>query len=182
MASSAHACLPSPDDTLVSSAVLGGHTSVTDTDRPYYTKMCRNSPYIAVQMSHLLVTWVSPAKTSWDAIWAQGRNHILDGAYVWVLPGKYDWMVHAWWQCGLLLPLPLNSFNSLFSRTTWVSWYQKGRTIVDFKWSKRWWSGSDISWTTCKSFALCSRQTTTPAPHHPIFMGPMLFLTPNQQC
>jgi len=23
-------------------------------------------------------------------------------------------------------------FNGLFSRTTWVSWYQKGRIILDF--------------------------------------------------
>jgi len=23
-------------------------------------------------------------------------------------------------------------FNDLFSRTTWVSWYQKGKTILDF--------------------------------------------------
>jgi len=41
-----------------------------------------------------------------------------------------------------------------------------------FCWSKRWWGGSGISWTTCKTFALCSRQTTTPAPHHSIFYRP----------
>ena len=35
-----------------------------------------------------------------------------------------------------------------------------------FCWSKRWRGGSDISWTTCKSFAIRSRQITTPAPHH----------------
>ena len=28
--------------------------------------------------------------------------------------------------------LLLHPFNGLFSRTTWVSWYQKGRTILDF--------------------------------------------------
>jgi len=27
-----------------------------------------------------------------------------------------------------------------------------------------------------------SREITTPAPHHSIFKGRMLFLTPNQQC
>jgi len=34
----------------------------------------------------------------------------------------------------------------------------------------------------CKSFALCSRQITMPAPHHSFFTGRMLFLTLNQQC
>jgi len=33
----------------------------------------------------------------------------------------------------------------------------------------------------CKSFTPCSRQITTPAPHHSAFAGRMLFLTPNQQ-
>jgi len=36
-------------------------------------------------------------------------------------------------------------------------------------------SGSGISW------ALRSRQITTPAPHHSVFKGRMPFLTPNQQ-
>ena len=31
-------------------------------------------------------------------------------------------------------------------------------------------SGSGISWAVCKS-APCSRQTTTPAPHHSVFTG-----------
>jgi len=42
-------------------------------------------------------------------------------------------------------------------------------------------SGSGISWAICKS-APCSRQTTTPAPHHSFFTGRMPFLPPNQQC
>jgi len=49
-------------------------------------------------------------------------------------------------------------------------------------WNKRWLGGSGISRTICTSFAPCSRQITTPAPHHFIFTGRMLFLTPNQQC
>jgi len=50
------------------------------------------------------------------------------------------------------------------------------------KWSKRWWGGSGISGTICKSFSPCSRQITIPAPHHPnFFAGQMLHLTPNQQ-
>jgi len=43
-------------------------------------------------------------------------------------------------------------------------------------------SGSGISWTIYKSFAPRCRQTTMPAPHHSIFTGRMLVLTPNQQC
>ena len=41
-------------------------------------------------------------------------------------------------------------------------------------------SGSGISWAICKS-APCSRQITTPAPHHSFFTGRMPFLPPNQQ-
>jgi len=42
--------------------------------------------------------------------------------------------------------------------------------------------GNGISWTICKQFAPRSRQISTPAPRHSIFMGWMLFLMPNQQC
>jgi len=42
-------------------------------------------------------------------------------------------------------------------------------------------SGSGISWAICKS-AHRSRQIITPAPHHSVFTGRMLFLPPNQQC
>ena len=41
-------------------------------------------------------------------------------------------------------------------------------------------SGSGISWAIRKS-APCSRQITTPAPHHSVFRGRMPFLPPNQQ-
>jgi len=41
--------------------------------------------------------------------------------------------------------------------------------------------GSSIGWTICKSFAPCSRQITTPLPHHSVFTGQMSFLPPNQQ-
>jgi len=44
------------------------------------------------------------------------------------------------------------------------------------------WDGSGISWTICKQSAPRSRQITTATPHHSIFTGRMLFLTPNQQC
>ena len=41
-------------------------------------------------------------------------------------------------------------------------------------------SGSGISCARCKS-APCSRQITTPAPHHSVFTGQLPFLPPNQQ-
>jgi len=34
--------------------------------------------------------------------------------------------------CNLLLQQQQQPFNGLFSRTTWVSWYQKGKTNLDF--------------------------------------------------
>ena len=43
------------------------------------------------------------------------------------------------------------------------------------------WDGSCISWAICKQSAPRSRQITTPTPHHSIFTGRLLFLTPNQQ-
>ena len=44
------------------------------------------------------------------------------------------------------------------------------------------WDGTGIRRTICKQPAPSSRQITTPTPHHSIFTGQMLFLTPNQQC
>jgi len=66
-----------------------------------------------------------------------------------------------------LLLLLLRPFNSLLSRTTWVRWHQKG-IHSGFYWHKRWWGGSGISWTICKSFAPRYRQITTRVPHHSI--------------
>jgi len=75
---------------------------------------------------------------------------------------------------------------TLFSRTTWVSRYQKGKTsdLNDLNEARDdvVLGCSGISWTICKQSALCSRQITTPTPHHSIFTGWMLFVTPNQQC
>jgi len=47
-------------------------------------------------------------------------------------------------QLRLLLPL-LHPFNNLFSKTTWVSRYQKGKTSLDLKRGKRWW-GLGMQW------------------------------------
>jgi len=76
-------------------------------------------------------------------------------------------------------------FNGLFSRTTSVSQYQKGKTSQDLSEAQQmlgFWDASGISWTICKQSAPRSRQITTPAPYHSIFTGRMLFLMPNQQC
>ena len=63
------------------------------------------------------------------------------------------------------------SFNGLLSRTTWVGRYQKDKPFWILL-KQRWWGGSGISQTVCKSFAPCSRQITMPAPHHSSFYGP----------
>jgi len=54
-------------------------------------------------------------------------------------------------------------------------------SVVAQGWSKRWWGGSGIRWTICKSFASRSDQITMPVPHHSVFTGRMLFPPPNQQ-
>jgi len=78
---------------------------------------------------------------------------------------------------------PLHPFNGLFSRTTWASQYQKGKTSLDLNkagddgvlgWQ---WHQLDYMQTICTSL-----QTTTPTPHHSIFTGRMLIPMPNQQC
>jgi len=64
-------------------------------------------------------------------------------------------------------------FNGVFSRTTWVSRYQNGKTSLDLNEARD--DGvlgcSGISWTICKHSAPRSRQITTPTPHHSIFTG-----------
>jgi len=71
------------------------------------------------------------------------------------------------------------AFNGPLSGTTQVSGYQKGKPIWILL-KQETVSGSGISWDICKS-APCPRQTTTPAPHHSVFIGRMPFLPPNQQ-
>ena len=62
----------------------------------------------------------------------------------------------------------LQPFNGLFSRTTWVSRYQIGKTNLDLL-EQETVSGSGISWAICKS-ASRSRQITVPVPHHSNFL------------
>jgi len=64
----------------------------------------------------------------------------------------------------------IHPFNGPLSRTTWVSRYQKGKTIWILLQQEAV-SGSGISWAKCKS-APHSRQITTPAPHHLVFYRP----------
>jgi len=59
----------------------------------------------------------------------------------------------------------LQPFNGLFSRTTWVSQYQKGKTNLEQETV----SSSGISWAICKS-APRSRQITMPALHNSVFL------------
>ena len=78
-----------------------------------------------------------------------------------------------WWVQLLLKP-----FNGLFSRTTWVSQYQNGKTGVDLNDARHdvVWGCSGISWTICTQSAPHSRQITTPTtPHHSIFTGWMVW-------
>jgi len=63
---------------------------------------------------------------------------------------------------------------TLFSRKTWVSRYQKGKTSMDMRQEMMGFSfsdGSGISWTICKQSAPRSRQITTPTPHHSILQA-----------
>jgi len=83
-----------------------------------------------------------------------------------------------------MLLLLLRPFNGLFSRTTWVSRYQEGKTSLDVNEARddTVLGGSGISCTMCKQSAPRSRQITTRMHHNSIFTGRMLFLTPSQQC
>ena len=68
--------------------------------------------------------------------------------------------------------IPLTAF---FPGQSWVRWHQKGKPFRILLEQEM------IGWTICKSFALRSRQITTPAPHHSVFAGWMPFLPPNVQ-
>ena len=81
----------------------------------------------------------------------------------------------------LLLLLLLHPLNGLFSTLTWVSQCQKGKTSLDLNEAR---DDGVLGCSVCKciQFAPHSIQITTSTPHHSIFLGRMLFLTPNQQC
>ena len=60
-------------------------------------------------------------------------------------------------------------FNGRLSRTTQVSWYQKGAKTIWKLLKQETVSDSGISWAVCKS-APRSRQITMPARHHSAFL------------
>jgi len=61
--------------------------------------------------------------------------------------------------------------NNLFSRTTWVSWHQKGKTSLDFNEARD--DGMEVASAGLYANQLHgSRQTTMPAPRHSIFYRP----------
>jgi len=76
--------------------------------------------------------------------------------------------------------ITLHPINGLFSRTTWVSRYQKGKTSLDLHEARddAVMGCSGISWMICKQSAPHSIQITTSTTYHSIFIGRMLFLTP----
>jgi len=60
-----------------------------------------------------------------------------------------------------------------------VSWYQKGKTNLDFTEAR----DSEWQWHQLGHMQICtSLQTAMLAPHHSVFTGQMPFLLPNQQC
>jgi len=72
-------------------------------------------------------------------------------------------------------------FNGLFSRTTWVSRHQKGKPCwILLEQEMMGWQWHQLD-HVMQTSALCSRQITTPVPHHSVFTGQMPFLLPNQQ-
>ena len=66
------------------------------------------------------------------------------------------------------MPIHTHPFIGPLSRTTQVSRYQKVKPIWILL-KQQTVSGSGISWAICKS-APRSRHTTTPAPHHSVFL------------
>jgi len=71
-------------------------------------------------------------------------------------------------------------FNGLFSRTTWVSRYQKGKSNLDFTGAK----DSEWQWHQLGHMQVCTLlQTDNHASTPPLcfFTGRMPFLPPNQQ-
>jgi len=87
----------------------------------------------------------------------------------------------------------LHRFNGFYSRTTWVSWYKKGKTSLDLNEARDnggWWGQLhqlDHVQTIYTSLQT-DKHTNKPHRHHTdtshqsIFTGQMLLLMPNQQC
>jgi len=80
----------------------------------------------------------------------------------------------------VIIIITTQPFNGLFSRTTWVSRYQKGKTKLDFTEAR----DSEWQWHQLGHMHVCtSLQTDNYASTRPLcfFTGWMPFLLPNQQ-
>ena len=105
-----------------------------------------------------------------ESSWWRGKNRFE------VINAFNNFMMICCWH---FIYIHTHPFNGPFFGTTQVSWYQKGKTNVDFT------EARDGEWqwhqpVICRC-APHSRPITTPAPYHSVFTGQMPFLPPNQQ-
>ena len=79
-------------------------------------------------------------------------------------------ITHYVWKKQSKLELLLHPFNGLFSTTTWVSWYQKGKTSQDLNeardygvWGWQWYQvdHKQTIWTSLQA----DKHTNSPTPH-----------------
>jgi len=73
------------------------------------------------------------------------------------------------------------TFNGPLSGTTWVGWYQKGKTNLDFTEAR----DSAWQWHQLGHMQVCTSlqaDNHTSTPPLSFFTGRMPFLPPNQQC
>jgi len=123
----------------------------------------------------------------------QASNAGIHGYIVWTADKSSYYFVNAesfklsWsrllWICWKTTTT-LNSFNGVFCRTTWVSWHQKGRTILDFTEAR----DDGVAVASAGPYANYLHHTPDTLDNHAstssltFFTGCMLFLTSNQQC
>ena len=73
-----------------------------------------------------------------------------------------------WLWCNTEVQQQQKPFNGLFSRTTWVSQYQKGKTNLDFTGAR----DSEWQWHQLGHMQVCTSLQTMPVPHHSVFYRP----------
>jgi len=106
-------------------------------------------PWVSLKV--IFVVWnISNTKTSWNIAHIE---HVYS-------PNKAITQIDILYALLLLHP-----FNGLFSRTTWISRHQKGKSLWILMMQEMM-GGSGISWTICRSFALRSREICQYIPHH----------------
>ena len=89
----------------------------------------------------------------------------------------------SWCEFLIYLKIKQTPFSCFFSRTAWISRYQKGKPIQAFNKARDdevFGDGSCVSQTTWKQAAPRFKQLSMPTAYRSIFMGRMLFLMPNQ--